>query len=302
MGSERRRSRPATGSWDGVIWGLCVVGLFSSFVLVSKWGLRSAFEPLDLLAIRFSVAGTVLLPIFLRYKLMGLKPLVALKLAITGGFGFAVCAYGGFALAPASHGSSLIHGTLPLTTLMISLVVFKESSGFYRLAGALVIAAGILLLVADSLMEMRTSQVLGDAFLLAASLSWSTYGILVRRTGIDAIPAAAMVAVLSASLILPIYIFFGDISVLIANAHEVITQALFQGLAIGILSLIAYTRAVSILGTQNTAIFAAAAPALTTLLSIPLLNEAATVMAWFGVACVTVGIAGTSWLVGRRAS
>lgn len=93
-----------------------VVVLFVGFVLVSKLGLGNALAPMDLAAIRFAVAGILMAPVLFKHRLMGLRLGQACLLAGSGGLGFALFAYWGMSLAPANHGSALIHGTLPLTT------------------------------------------------------------------------------------------------------------------------------------------------------------------------------------------
>ena len=274
----------------GIFFALAAVALFTSFVLVSKAGLRSTLLPLDLLAVRYVVAGGFMLPIFLRCGLLGLSIRQALALTLTGGLGFAAFAYSGFSLAPASHGSSLIHGTLPLTTLLISWICFDDRGSTKRLCGASIITAGIVLLLAESLGSIQAAQLLGDGYLLAASFCWSAYGLLARRFGVRAIPAAAMVAVLSAAIFVPGYFLSGTTMLFEADIHEVIWQGLFQGLAIGVLSLIVYTTALEKLGAESIALFAAATPAVTTLLSIPLLGEQPNVLTCLGVLFVTTGI------------
>lgn len=274
----------------GIFFALCAVALFTSFVLVSKAGLRSALVPLDLLAVRYVVAGAVMLPVFMRFGLLGLSSRQALTLTLTGGLGFAAFAYSGFSLAPASHGSSLIHGTLPLTTLLISWICFGDRGSNARLYGASIITVGIALLLAESLGSIRAAQLLGDGYLLAASLCWSAYGLLARRFGVRAIPAAALVAVLSAIVFVPGYFLSGITMLFEADIREVIWQGLFQGLAISVLSLIVYTTALEKLGAETVALFAAATPAVTTLLSIPLLGEQPNYLTCLGVLFVTTGI------------
>lgn len=273
-----------------MFFALCAVALFTSFVLVSKAGLRSALAPLDLLAVRYVVAGAVMLPIFLRFGLRGLSSRQALALTLTGGLGFAAFAYSGFSLTPASHGSALIHGTLPLTTLLISWVCFGDRGINARLYGAAIITVGIALLLAESFGSIQAAQLMGDGYLLAASFCWSAYGVLVRRFSVRAIPSAALVAVLSAIIFVPGYFLLGTTMLFEADIREVIGQGLFQGLAIGVLSLIVYTTAVEKLGAENTALFAAATPAITTLLSIPFLGERPNYLTCLGVLFVTTGI------------
>jgi drug/metabolite transporter (DMT)-like permease len=279
----------------GVFSALCVVTFFTGFVLASKIGLRGALLPTDLLVLRFAVAGVLMLPLFLRYRLCGLTLLQGLSLAMTGGLGFAALAYAGFALAPASHGSSLIHGTLPMTTVLIAWLAFKQPSHWHRVVSTTVIFVGVMLLVAESLGHLTPAQLWGDTLLLAASFLWSTFGLLTKRYGAPTFPAAAIVAVLSAVLVVPLYLLFLPGHLMQAGLPEIVWQGLFQGVAISIVGLLAYSKAVSTLGAANTALFAAGAPALTTLVAIPLLGEHPGAETWAGVLFVTFGIVASAF-------
>ncbi len=125
----------------------------------------------------------------------------------------------------------------------------------------------------DSLAVASARQLLGDGFLLLASLSWSSYGVLSRRLGLPAGTGAAMVAVLSLFAFLPIYAFWPGKALLAVGTRELLLQAIVQGVLIGAVSIFVYTRAVAALGPAETALFASAVPFVTTLAAIPLLSE-----------------------------
>src|SRR5437868_4219442 len=90
----------------GVICALIVVALFSGFTLVSRLGLTTALTVPDIALLRFGVAGLLLFPLMLKYGLRPLRWNQAAGLPFAGGLGFAMFAYTGFRLAPASHGGS----------------------------------------------------------------------------------------------------------------------------------------------------------------------------------------------------
>ena len=69
----------------GVAAAGSVVVLFVGFVLISKYGLRTALVPWDLAALRFAVAGLAMLPLALRYGQCDLGIGRTLVLAASGG-------------------------------------------------------------------------------------------------------------------------------------------------------------------------------------------------------------------------
>lgn len=274
----------------GIVCAILSVTLFSSFTLVSRLGLSSALRPPDVAALRFGIGGTLLLPVLLRYSLRGVAWRNAVALATLGGLGFALLAYAGFSLAPAAHGAVLLHGTLPLFTYAIVSAVARERGARHRTAGILLIAAGIALMAYDSVRIASARQLVGDGFLLLASMSWSAYGVLSRRLRLPPAQGAAIVAVLSMCAFLPFYAVYPGKALLVIGTRELLLQAIVQGVLIGALSIFVYTRAVAALGAAETALFTAAVPCVTTLAAIPVLSEVPSPVAFAGVGVVTLGM------------
>ena len=275
----------------GFAAGLGVVALFSGFALISRMGSQTELHVHDLAMLRFGIGAVLLLPVFLRSRLAGLSIWQATKLAFFGGAGFALLAYAGLFLAPATHGAALLHGTLPLTTFIILAILAPHIADRRRLPGLILIGVGIGLMLADSFVGVVPAQLAGDICLLLASLCWSAYAVSVQRAGISPVSAAAIVAVLSAMVFCPAYLLFGVGSgLLAADASDLLIQAVFQGVLIGALSIAIYTHAVRSFGAANTALFTASVPCITALLAMPLLGEHSSLLVWLGVAVVSLGM------------
>ncbi|VFR51287.1 Permease of the drug/metabolite transporter (DMT) superfamily [plant metagenome] len=276
----------------GVACALLVVALFSGFTLVSRLGFtRSPLTLPDIAALRFGVAGLLMLPVLWHYGLRGLAPRRAVLLAFLGGLGFALFAYAGFLMAPASHGAALLHGTLPLTTFLAAMLLTGAKAGVAKRTGLALIGIGVAAMAWDSLLGASSRQLLGDAALVCASLCWSFYAVTARRLGLAPAHAAAIVAMLSCLAYLPVYAVLPDKALWAAGWQDILIQAGFQGILLGVVSIFVYTQAVASLGAQETALFTAAVPCLTTMLAVALLGEMPTATAWAGVAVVTIGMA-----------
>jgi drug/metabolite transporter (DMT)-like permease len=274
----------------GLSCGVLSVLLFSSFTLASRQGLSSSLRLPDLAALRFGIGGTLLLPVLIRGGLPRAAWRDAGAVAFLGGLGFAVLAYAGFSLAPATHGAVLLHGTLPLFTHAIVSATADRRRVPRRGAGLALIALGIGLMAYDSVAVASARQLMGDGFLLLASLSWSSYGVLSRRIGLPPATTAATVAVLSSIVFLPAYAAWPGKALLVAGPRELALQAIVQGALIGAVSILVYTRAVAALGAAATALFAAAVPCVTTIAAIPMLSEYPSRAGLAGVAVVTAGM------------
>jgi drug/metabolite transporter (DMT)-like permease len=277
----------------GVLCGIAVVVLFSSFTLVSRLGFSSSLHLMDIAALRFGVSGVLMAPVLWHYGLSGVRWRDAGALALCGGLGFALLAFTGFSLAPASHGSVLLHGTLALTTSALAYVALRSTPTRGRAIGLLAILAGVIAMMWDSTGTSSGGQLAGDVALLLASFSWSAYGLLARRLGLAPAHSSSMVAVISVCCFMPVYFLhpgWGQ-TILLAGWKEVLLQGVFQGVLIGAASIFVYSRAVASLGAVETALFTAAVPSVTTIAAIFLLGEIPSPAAVLGVATVTAGMA-----------
>jgi drug/metabolite transporter (DMT)-like permease len=257
---------------------------------VSRFGLSMALKLPDIAALRFGIAGLLLSPILFRHGFSGLRPLQVIVLAALGGLGFALFAYAGFLLAPAAHGAILLHGTLSLTTAVLlwafGLGAVRAGQG----AGLIAIGLGIAAMTWDGFAHSSIRLLIGDLCLLLASLSWSGYGIYVKRLGLAAIRASAIVAVISALIFLPFYAILPGKMLLQANWRDLVLQAGFQGVLIGTVSIFIYTRAVALLGATEVSFFTAAVPGITTLGGYVLLGETPSFATLAGVSLVSLGM------------
>jgi drug/metabolite transporter (DMT)-like permease len=281
---------PNRQRWVGVCYAAFSVFLFSGFTLASRAGLSTSLRPPDVAALRFGIGGLLLAPVLIRQGTLGLRGREALALAFFGGIGFAFFAYTGFWLAPAAHGSVLLHGTIPLFTTVLTR---SSSTGrkAHRTTGTILIAIGVAAMAYDSLSAARGRQLLGDGSLLVASLLWSAYGIRVRSSMLAPAHAASIVAVLSMCCFLPVYVLLPHEALFTIGLRQLLVQMAVQGVLVGAVSIFVYTRAVSILGPTVPALFTAAVPCLTTLAAIPLLSETPSRVVFSGVAIVTIGMA-----------
>lgn len=274
----------------GIVCALTSVLLFSSFTLVSRFGFSSSLAPADVAALRFGFGGLVLLPVLLRYGLARVRWGDAAALAGLGGLGFALLAYGGFALAPAAHGAVLLHGTVPLFTFAIMSVTLRQRSTRHQIAGIALIGGGIALMAYDSVAGASLRQLTGDGLLLLASLFWSGYGVVTKRLDLPPAQSAAIVAVFSMCCFLPVYALLPGKALFAVSTRELLLQVIVQGILIGAISIFVYTRAVASIGPTRTAFFTAAVPCVTTLSAVPLLGEIPTRAGAMGVCLVTLGM------------
>jgi drug/metabolite transporter (DMT)-like permease len=153
------------------------------------------------------------------------------------------------------------------------------------------VSLGVVAFLGTSLSRFGGAQLTGDLLLLAASLAWSAYGVLLRRWGTRPFATSALTAVLSAAAFLPLYGLLGNGHLSAAPLQEVLRQAVFQGVFIGVGSILVYSTSVAINGASATALAASAVPALTAAGAWLLLDERPAVGEAVGLVMVTAGVA-----------
>ena len=133
-------------------------------------------------------------------------------------------------------------------------------------------------------------QNLGHALFLCAGLAWAFYTVALRRARLDGLHAAAISAVGSMLLYLPIYYWMPGTAIAYMPWFDIALQAIVQGILTAIISLMLYGRAVSILGASSGAAFAALCPAMTALMAIPVLGEWPQKQDWVAIVLISAGV------------
>lgn len=284
----------------GVGCGLLAAIIWGGWPVVSKMSIGNALSVYDINALRFAVAGLVLLPLVLRKGLAGLHPAKALVLAIGAGAPYAMFSVGGLAFAPAAHGGVVVPSTMLIFSTIGGALLLGDKPSRLRLIGILIVVCGVLMIGWDGLLIDSDGSLvwLGDVMFIAAGFLWASYTIAARAWSVAPLHATALIAVISMALYLPTYALFADSNLTTAPPGEVIFQAIYQGLGTAILALIFYTRAVRCLGAARAAVFAALVPCIAVLLSVPVLGQVPTLLQISGVTVVTAGMVAALGLVG----
>ena len=130
----------------------------------------------------------------------------------------------------------------------------------------------------------------GFLALVAAALMWAVYTLLFRRSNLTPIQSAAMICIWSAGIYLPAYFMFNLSHFQNASGGEIALQAFYQGILMSAVALIAFNRAVTLLGSGASTAIIAIIPALTTLIAIPLLGEFPSLLELLAICSVVVGV------------
>src|SRR6201994_315143 len=108
MGEGMSGSRDLAQYLRGAACGLAAVSIWSGWIVVARLGLRSSMTPWDIAALRFGVAGFLLLPYVAR-KGLAIDRLgwIGLAAIVLGGAAPVFFANSGLMFAPAAHAGAL---------------------------------------------------------------------------------------------------------------------------------------------------------------------------------------------------
>jgi drug/metabolite transporter (DMT)-like permease len=147
--------------------------MWAGFIVVSGLGVRTSLTPLDVAAIRFAVAGTLLLPYVMRRGL-ALDRLGWLGVAaiVTGcGAPMVLLVNAGLLFAPAAQTGALFPGVMPLMVALLAAAILKETFSLQKSIGLVLIVAGAVGIVCGTGGTVGTVQNVGHLVFLAAGLA-----------------------------------------------------------------------------------------------------------------------------------
>jgi drug/metabolite transporter (DMT)-like permease len=276
----------------GVASGLGAALFWALGFVATRHGLKVGFTPADLLMHRFLWSGLAFLPLVFR---AGLRDLCGIgwgrgmALMVLGGPVMSIISYTGFLFVPLGHGSVIQPSCATLGGLFLAAVLLKERISFSRLFGAVVIVVGLAVIGGESIGHIGPSGVQGDLIFVVTGLMFAGFATLVRYWRVSAFSAAAVINVLSLSL-LPVYAASGGPGRLAAiGLGENALQALGQGILAGPAAMYLFTLSIQLLGVARAAVFPAIVPALTLLVGWLLLGELPTALQAAGLVTVLSG-------------
>jgi drug/metabolite transporter (DMT)-like permease len=277
----------------GALCIVATVAIWAGWYVVIRLGLTSSrLDVQDLAALRFGVAGLLLLPVAwsrgLALDRLGWPGVLAIVLG--GGAPFALLVGAGLVYAPVSHASALTQGTVPLTVGIVAAIVLRERMTAAGLVGYALILVGALMIGGISLAELNSRETVGHALFIAAAVVWAGYTVALRQAHLEGLHAPAIAAVASLVLYLPVYLVFRGERLLAAPLGDVVLQGFYQGVLTAVVSLLLYSRGVALIGASAAGAFVALGPVIAALLAMVVLGEQTDIQDWIAIAIITMGV------------
>ena len=275
----------------GLLSAAGVFCIWSGFLVLSRAGMQSGLTPFDLTALRFLVAGALVLPFAIEWWPRHLPWHATLSMSVFGpGALYSVLMYFGLKDSSAAYGGVFANGSLPVFTILLGFLFGRRVPSWRQLIAVLILVVGAILIGVPGLRTGGRNVVSAIGFFLAASAVLSIYFLGVKHWQVEARQALALVSLPNAIVFLPAWFFFLPSTIGDTPWSTVLLQAAFQGLGPGFLAVILFSISARILGPTPSAGLAAAVPASATLLAIPVLGEIPAGIEWIGIAIVTAGL------------
>jgi drug/metabolite transporter (DMT)-like permease len=286
-----------SGAAIGVAAALGAVAIWACWIVATRHAVGRSLEPAAVGLLRFAVPALVFAPVWWR---TGLKPkdLSWPMMAALLGFGAPFFLAAGYAmqLAPAPDVAPLLSGAMPLIVALAAMW-FGEKFSLARKLGPGLIIIGILAIAGFG--------AFGDAWrghlmLLGAAGMWAVYTLAFKRSELTAIEAAALVAIWSTIMLLPLGAPALVRVVSAGHAFDVVVQAAVQGVLSGVVAIVLYGVAITRLGATRGAALTALVPSVAAVLAIALLGEVPSSATAVGIAAATIGVMLTAGAFDRR--
>lgn len=283
---------------EGLVLGVLAALIWGAFPVLTKFGMAQELGAFDIAAIRFGVAGLILLPVFWRYKFDGISAGGVILLVCGAGLPYILLANWGLQYSSAGHFGSITPGSMLFFSSLGSWLILGEKINKARLAGMGVVLVGLGMILYENFSAggLYSKEVLlGDLTFVFCGFLWGCYTVSTRIWALASMHLTAMVASVSMLVYLPVYFVLNpeifDIDALFSRPLKaLIIQGVYQGILSAFLALLFYTRAVRILGAAKGAVFGALVPAFAISMAYSVLDEIPGLWQIAGVVAVTAGM------------
>lgn len=255
--------------------------LFAGAFIAGKLG-TSDFSPVVMTFLRIGIAFIILFPFMVfrekeKWKASKSQLILSFKLGLVGMTFYHLFFFNALRYTTASN-ASVINASMPVITAILALFVLKERISFKRIVFIITAFIGVILTITNWNLSILTQFELniGDLLMLCGTLSWATYGVLIKKhgTGISAIKLTAYTFMMCLIILFPFAMF----EILVNHALDVPLKGYYVIFYMALFpTVLGYTiqqNAIKTLGPSTAALFINLVPIFSIILSIIILKEA----------------------------
>ena len=255
--------------------------------------------PVSLAFFRWSIATIILLPFAIKSFLQERNNVSQHKAYFFWTSLFGVTIFNTF-LYIAAHTTSAINMALigtcssPIFAVFLAAWFLRERISVVRIAGMLVMLAGIIYLVVRGSFErlLNFHFTTGDLWVLGAAIFFAGYNVLVRKKPSTISPIVFLFTTffIGSALLLPFYFWEISQSPAIEWTTNLFLTVIYLGLGTSVIAFLLWNSAIAKLGAARTALFGNLIPLFSSLEAVWLLNEEITFIHLISGLLIIVGL------------
>jgi len=280
----------------GVGLGMLAVMIWGGYLAYTRAGIVQGISAQEMTFLRFLVAALLMLPWAWR-QLASIKHHLtlskALVLMFTAGPLFILLGAGGYHYAPLAHGAAIQPASITLTGILLGTLWLGEKLTSKQAIGIVILVIGTSIVAwygHGQAVHFNLHTLQGELMFVGAGMLWALFSYFCKRWLVPPLVATATVAIGSAMVYVPIYLWLnGFTKLLIIPISTLFTQAVVQGALSGVLAVLAYSKVVQIMGVSKASMFPAMVPSVALLFGIQAVGETPTTLQWFGVMVSLIG-------------
>ena len=283
---------------QGFAAALLGLAIYSIYTAVTRLGMQSSLTPADIMFLRLGGSALCLFP-YLVYAARRIPADLwrkALPLSFAHGWGMMGFTIFGLKIAPAGHASTLGPGMISVWIALFAFFALRRKPApGQRLGLVCIVTGGAMILWFSVFGQDSGAAVWGDLMFVGASMCGASYLLYAEHRKIPAPIGTALVAVTSALVILPWYLFVAEKHILTAPVTQVALHFVIQGVLMGCVAFMAIGYAVLRIGSLSVGMMLALVPVAGMLASIEISGDSVSRFEWLASLLVTGGvIAGVS--------
>lgn len=276
----------------GLFYGLLAALIWSGHSTATTLGLQAGLTPVDITGLRALGAGSLLwLYLLRRWRLVQqLGFWRCLMMVCCVGVPFALINSLALKYAPVSHAGVIALGLVPMFSMLLSCLIFRQVLSCQALFSVALMLAGLVVFGSDTFSQGAANSWIGDLLLLTCALLWAIFGVFTTHWKVPSLLAVAITSVGSLPFVV-FWLWFWPPQFFAIPLNEWIFQAFYQGLLVAGVAIFAVSRAGAALGAQKAALFSALAPGGAAIAGWLVLQQPVSFLQWLGIAVVTLGMA-----------
>lgn len=274
---------------QGFAWALVALTILSGSLVMLRLGVTTSLSAYDLAALRFGTAALLLLGIVWRrgWALTKLGVWGVVALVLCQGAPYILVLSFGLKFAPSVDAGAINPGLMAVYVAIFAWVYLNEPMSKQKAMGICAVLLGTVLF--SDVFSIREASK-GHLIFAITGCMWASYAILVRKAGLQALHATAIVAVGSALFYLPLYFAMFGGQLLQAPVKDIAVQAVYQGILTSGVALYAFTKSTEYLGASSGAAMTALIPLTTMIIGAVFLGEAGGPFQVFAAVLIGLGV------------